>query len=310
MMFNILQKYNNQHFYLGAMADKKDLLSKSYALESDISRLKRELCALTSKKRSLYGQLDVLRVVFRPVINKIKELKSKRDEHTASVKELKTKRQAASSVAKTAISDLKQLRTEKDKKSQKLGVRRPAAAIISEIKKLDFKIETEVIPFEKEQRLTKIIKEKKVELEKAKQLIGVMSKLKSSSHKLESSKSRSDEAHQELQLHASVSQKLHEDMLSHAKTADHIKAKMKPLFREKSEITQKYSALKTELDKKLAELDSVSEALGKIKADEDRQKQLVEEKRIQATEKELTDKMKSGKKLTMDDLIKLKKVDK
>jgi len=289
------------------MADKREVLQRSYALKSEVSRLKRELSSLSSKKKDLYVRLDGLRGAFRPVIAKIKELKSKRDDHTISVKELKTKRQAASSVSKEAITDLKKLRTEKEKKSKDLGVRRSASYILSEINKLEFEIETGAIPFEKEQRLNKIIKEKKAELEKAKQLTGVVSQLKSSSNKLHVSKSESDKAHQELQLHASVSQNLHEEMLSHVRKADEIKAKMKPLGKEKNELAKNYSELKSQLEQKLSELDAVSKELEKIRAEEEKQKELEEEKRIASMEKKLTEKMKSGKKLTRDDLIMLQK---
>jgi len=302
-----LQKFNNQRFQTKPMADKKELLQKSYALKSETSKLKHEIHSLNSRKKNLYARLDKLRAEFRPLIEKVKGLRAKRDEHTASVKELKTKRQSASSVAKNAIVDLEKFREEKERKSKALGVRKSASSIAEEIRKLEFKIETEALPFEHEKKLSKLVKEKKAELEKANQLTGIVTQLKSSFDKLHASKSDSDKAHQELQLHASVSQKLHEDMLSHAKKADEIKAEMKPLEKEKADIATRYSELKSELEKKLSELDSLNGELDKIKAEQEKERELEEERIIAEKEKELTEKIKSGKKLTRDDLIMLQK---
>jgi len=120
-------------------------------------------------------------------------------------------------------------------------------------------------------------------------------------------KSKSDNAHQELQLHASVSQKLHEEMLSQANKADEIKAKLKPIEQELSGMKKNYSQLKSQLQQKLSDLVSVSKELNKIKAEEEKQRKIEQDKAIAATEKELTDKIKSGKKLTRDDLIMLQR---
>jgi len=287
------------------MPDKNELLRKSDALKSEISKLKRELSSISSKKRELYAKYDELKGPFHAVIGKIKEFRHRRDVHTAFVKELKTKRKAATSEAKIVTAYLEKLRSEKEKKSKTLGVRRPAFSVASEIEKLEYKIETGAIPFEEEKRLTKVIKEKKEELKKAEQLSDVIGKLKASSKKLNVSQSKSNESHRELQLHASVSQKLHEEMLSHVKKADEIKAKVKPIEKELSDIRENYSELKSQLQQKLSDLLIVSKELDKIKAEEEKQHRAEKEKIIAAKEKELTDKIKSGKKITRDDLIML-----
>jgi len=170
------------------MVDKKELLQKFHSLSSETSRIKRELSSIHSKRRELYVKYDELKRPFHDSIIKIKEFRNKRDEHTASVKELKALRQLAATTAKTTITDLKKLRNEKEKKSKDLGVKRPAFVIAEEIKKLEFKIETAIIPFEQEQKLNKLIKEKKVELQNAQKLTEVVEKLRDSSKQLHYSK--------------------------------------------------------------------------------------------------------------------------
>lgn len=96
-------------------------------------------------------------------------------------------------------------------------------------------------------------------------------------------------------------------MLSQANKADEIKAKLKPIEQELSGMKKNYSQLKSQLQQKLSDLVSVSKELNKIKAEEEKQRKIEQDKAIAATEKELTDKIKSGKKLTRDDLIMLQR---
>ncbi|MBI2664850.1 hypothetical protein HYX10_05945 [Candidatus Woesearchaeota archaeon] len=289
------------------MSDKAELLRYAGKLRSEISKLRHEIGSVSFSRRSLYTKLDELKKPFYSLIDKIRELRSKRDEHTSAVRALKGEREAASSEAKAAVTDLHKFAEEKDKMSRKLGVRKSASSLAEEINRLEFRIETGAIPFEEEKRLTKIIKEKKAELKKAEQLSDVVRHLKSSSHKLLISKSESDQAHQQLRLHASVSQKLHSEMLAHAKKADELKQQIKPVEAELTALKQKNSELKKQLDQKAAELNSLQAELDRINAEEERLRKLEEQKQLEAKEQELTEKIRSGKKLTMDDLIKLQK---
>lgn len=289
------------------MADKRELLHRFNSLKSEISRLKGESGSVGLRKRELYRKSGELKEAFYAVIEKIKGIRSKRDQHTASVKELKSKRDSAASAAKTSADDLTKLKGEKEKMASKLGVKRPASAISSEIERLEFKIETEALPFEKEKKLNKVIKEKKEELKKAEQLSDLAAGLKSSFQSFHSYKRESDESHRELQLHASVSQKAHEEMLSFSKKADELKSRLSSFEKELKEVVSRHAGLKSQLQQKLSELAGVSRELDKISAEEVKKRQEEREKFIEAKEKELTEKMKSGKKLTRDDLIMLQK---
>ena len=240
------------------------------------------------------------------MIDKVKELRKKRDEHTAAVKSLKGKRQSAFSVVKDASSKVTKLRVEREKRAKALGVKKPASVIASDIARLEFKFETVPMPFEQEQKLTKLIKEKKSEFKNAGQLSDVLEKLRSSSMELHSSKSVSDSAHRELQLHASVSQKLHEEMLSFVGKADEAKVKLAPVDGRISELSRDLASVRKELEQKLGELSVVNQELDKLRVEEEKQKRLEEAQRIEKVESELAAKMRSGRKLTTNDLIMLR----
>ncbi len=289
------------------MTGKQELLGRLGTLKSGISMLKRELSSISARKKELYSQLGLTKAEFRSLIASVKELKAKRDEHTASVKLLKSEREAASSVVKKSAEELRKARQEKEKKSKEFGIRRTPSAIAAEIEKLEFRIETGALPFNQELKLNKIIKEKKAELKTAEQLKNSLEKLREYSGQLHSSKTASDAAHTELRLHASVSQKLHEEMIANAKKADEIKTKAKPLEAELEALKAKYSETKSKLEKSLKELAEASKALEAIKAEEEKQRKIEEEKIIAERENQLTQKIKSGKKLTNEDLMMLRK---
>ncbi len=285
------------------MANFQELLKQNQTLRSEITQLKRELGDYIARKRELFAKLDLLRKGFRESIGKIKLLKSKRDEHTASVKQLKETRNAASATVKKLSTEIKNLRDQRENTFKKLGSTRLPSSIADEINRMEYRIETNVLPFGQEQKLMKIIKEKKAELKRSEQLTGVVQKLKDSSKQLSPARSTSEEAHQELQLHASVSQKLHEEMLVHSRKADELKKQMQPIDVELKELSQKFGAAKKILQEKIAQLDSIQSELSKIKTEEAAAKKQEIEKQIQEKEKELTEKMKSGKKLTNKDLL-------
>ena len=289
------------------MAGREKLLREGSALRTEISQLKRSLNSANSSRKKTYLAYEKFWQEFNPLIEKIKILRSRRDEHTVSVKNLKSRRQSANAAAKGTMDELKKLQSEKHKKSKDLGVSRPAPKVAEEIDRLEFKIETEAIPFERERKLNKLIKEKKAELDRAKELTGVYEKLRKSSRELYVSKAVSGNAHKELQLHASVSQKLHEGMMEHVKKADELKAGIRPVEKEGRELSKKSGSLKSELREKTARLAAIDRELDSLKAEAAQKRKLEEERVIAEKETELTEKIKSGKKLTTDDLRMLHK---
>ncbi len=289
------------------MAGKSEVLQKVQRIRSEVSKLKSELSSLSREKAALYSERSGLMGAFMPVVQRIRGSRQGRDKHTGSVKELKSARSSAAAGVKDVASQLSALRAEKLRLVKKLGVTRPASAIEREIKRLEYSIETSAMPFDREQRLMKVIKEMKAELAKAGQLTGINSKIRELSASFDELKSVSDKSHAALQLHASVSQKLHEEMLSYSGKAAEIRAKLKPVDGRISDVAKKYSESKSLLLQKISELDALEKELAIMKAEEERQRKLEEERILEARENELTEKIKSGRKLTRDDLIKLQK---
>ena len=239
-------------------------------------------------------------------VAKIKELRAKRDEHTKLVRELKKERESFNSESKKLIAAVKRLRSQKDKAKDKLGRRNSAERLAEEVEKLEYRLETAALPFEKERELNKVIKEKKADLRLSSDFSDVVKKLKDSSKKLDGMRRRSDGVHSKIEKHASSSQKFHEEILKHSKKADDFKAKLVAASKSLDELKDEQSRLEKQFEEKTKALKAAGDKLKGIDADESRKKSEEQEKRVKKAEKELAEKMKSGKKLTMDDLLKLK----
>ena len=127
--------------------NKEELVSRHRELKAESSRLKLELGRMGKRKSVLFAERDGIKKNFREVIAKLKELKAERDRHTGIVKELKNKRNSASSRIKSLVTGLRNLRDQKDKTKRKLGVRSSSESLSAEISRLEYQIETAALPF-------------------------------------------------------------------------------------------------------------------------------------------------------------------
>jgi uncharacterized coiled-coil DUF342 family protein len=265
--------------------DKERESSKS------VQELKSKLSSLSRKKISYRKETGKLRSRFDHLLNEIRGLRTNRDKETTAVKELKVKRQEANDELKPLLDQLKKSTEERNKSVELLGkqphYKLSRNQLSKEIARLDEKIETEVLPMSKEQELMKIIKEKKKLLDASKTISEASKKHRQLYAKVSELRRDSNKFHKQLQEHASNSQKLHEEMLGHIKELKGLKSNRKETIGKLVEARETSHELSDSLKKELEELATIKK------------------EKTEAVEKELTDKMKGGKKLTAKDLIML-----
>jgi len=283
------------------MAHKGELLKQQSEKRRLVNGFKSELRSLSDERFTLIKQQRSNKEAFLSLVTKIKKLRKERDEHTTLVKELKQKRQSASSAARHSRDNIEHLKDSTGKERQK-----SPGALKSEIDRIEYEIETSGMPFKEEQKLTKIIKEKKQELKASVEYAQVLSKLKRSSKQLRYSKEASDSAHKSLQEHADQSQKLHEEMIGYAKKADVLKQKIGPVEKKIKATKAVSTEKKALLTKAQEELQHIDAQLDKMFAEEKAAKDAQRKQDIAKKEDELTEKIKSGHKLTNLDLLALK----
>lgn len=287
---------------------EKDAESLSFVLAKD-SRLARELksklSALGSSRLALIRQLREINPQFTFMIAKVKELKAARDKETAAVKELKAKRQGANDAARAIGPDVKSALEAKEAAISSLSKakgsvpRKSASQLYSEMEALEMKIITEAMPFSREQEVMKVIKEKRKQLEAVKAFSEAMKSHRELFSEFSELRKQSYSYHAELQKHAAESQKFHEGMIKLIPKLKELRQRKKLLAGQLGKVNAEYASANSSLGQALHELSAAREKIDAAAAERKRQE-------IAQTEARLTEKLKSGKKLTARDLMMLR----
>lgn len=272
--------------------------------ERMIRGLQSRLSSLSSAKSAQIRQLRDINVQLGHLVSKIVELKAARDRETASVMELKVKRQEANDAVKKISPEMKNALDAKEaaigsiSKIKGTG-RKSASQLYSELEAIEMRIITEAMPFSREKELMVIVKEKRKQLEAVKSFSEAMKSHKELFSKFSDLKRKSYAFHAELQGRAAESQKFHEQMIAAVEKVRALRAQKKALVDQLGKVKGEFAQADSSLRGTLHELSRIREKLDsaaavKRKAD------------TELKESQLTEKLRSGKKLTTKDLMMLK----
>ena len=286
-----------------------------------VRELQSKLSNLGSSRSTVGRQLRDIGSELRVLVPKISGLKSARDKETAAVKELKVKREEANNEVRALSPEVKKALDAKEaavsslsKSKGKSGTQveasstgprrqrspwgKSASQLYSEMEALEMKIITEAMPFSREQDIMKVIKEKRKQLEAVKAFSDAMKSHRELFSKFSELRRQSYAFHAELQKHAADSQRFHEEMLKLIPRIKELRQRRKSLVGQFGSVKHEYAAADASLQEKLHEISDVKGKLDTIA--EARKKAEVEQKELF-----LTEKLKSGKKLTAMDLMML-----
>ena len=270
-----------------------------------VHSLQSRLSSLGNTKVAAIKELREIGSRLRSTVSKVQELKSGRDKETATVKELKAKREEANNALKQISAELKvaadaeKEAVSKLSKGKNLPARKKSASqLVAEMAAIELKIETEVIPFEKEKQLMKLSKELKKQLESIQQFSEASKSHRLLFGKFSEIRRQSNALHRELQQRAAESQKMHEEMIKRLPTLNSMRERRKVLMDQLGFVSKEFSAADSSLKDNLHKLTSVKEKLDTVAAAKKKEE-------IERKEALLTAKLKSGKKLTARDLMML-----
>ena len=281
---------------------KTGLFMQLDALRDRIISLRKDLNKTSSEKESWFSKQEECSKNIRGKISIIKESREKRDSLTKKVKGLKEKRNALSEEAGKKISEFKKLNDEKKKLLSKSKIRDPYR-LKSDIEKLELKLETEVMPFDKEKKISKTVKDLKKSLSEASDSMEIMARAASLNKEINESRKDANTAHTEIQEFAKQSQVLHEIVVKTSKEVDELKIKEEESFRNFINSKAKFAGINSQLKENLAKMSGIREKINKFNLEEDEKRKLKETMLIQSREKEIEEKFKAGKKLTTDDFL-------
>ncbi|GAH36086.1 unnamed protein product, partial [marine sediment metagenome] len=172
-----------------------------------------------------------------------------------------------------------------------------------QIEKIDYVIQTQPMSFDKEQKLMKEMKTLKKELLSAGTATtgwAAISTLKKDINKL---RKKSNKIHKGIQSQAANSQSKHEDVVSRSKDIDELKEKEKAAFDKFKEFKEQFVAKNEGLKALLKQVDGIKGVLEEHNVVLEEEQKKVAAKVMKEKAKEVDKKVKSGGKLTTEDLL-------
>ncbi|MCK5107441.1 MAG: hypothetical protein KAQ83_01825, partial [Nanoarchaeota archaeon] len=170
-----------------------------------------------------------------------------------------------------------------------------------QIEKLEEKMETEALSFDKERKLNDVIKQKKKELKEVGASSENFDKARGLSKDIEVVKKKADEKHKEIQDKAKKSQELHLQILEISKEVDGLKTKRDTAQNKFLELKKKFVQLNNKLK---VNISVVREKLKRNKKEKKVKESKKEKEIVKEKSEEVKEKLKKkGVKLTTEDLL-------
>jgi len=283
--------------------DKKQLFKKLDELRNEVVGLKINLNQIDDTKEAAFQEKERISQEISKLIKDVQSAKQKRNNFTKEVKTFKVKRDELNNKVGVRIQGIKALDTERKNIAIKYSIKEDPSRIKEHIDELERKFETDVISFEKETQMMKLIKDLKKKYKEANVVSDVWEKLHALSQDVDILKRESHQVHQQIQEKARESQKQHEEMIALSKTIDELKVKEEDAYKKFFEEKKKFNDVNTQLKEKLMELNKISEEVNamKTKTRQDRKKQ--EHDMLKSMDDVVQEKIKKGEKLTTEDLL-------
>ena len=278
------------------------LLTELNSVRSEIRDLRNKFNNLDRKKEELYREKRKISSDIHSRIRVAKDSKDKRNNLTEAVKTTKHSKEELEAKLKILEEEIKNLKEEKTRTLQKIGVQDPIM-LKKEIKKLEFKIETEGVTFEKEKELMKVLSKMKKQYESSKVIFDIEHNLSSKFRELRDLNEMMDMTKKIVQVSAKESQKHHVELIESSKEIDELKKKEDTFESEAAKFKTEMTAVNEELNAKMNRMDELRKILGEnnVKLKEDVEKSNHEI--LKQKDHDVQEKIKSGKKLTTEDLL-------
>jgi uncharacterized coiled-coil DUF342 family protein len=249
---------------------------------------------LNEQKEAAYQELQELSKNIGAAIRELKERRTKRNDLTQLAQDQKVVRKELSRIIKEKIAEVKALRSKRgDKVVKASDSKESPGKLRMEISKLEHKLEISAMDFTEEQKLTKILKEKKAALGKIAGDSDLDRTIRTLSKDIDKLKKESDVAHEQVTAAAKESQEHHEAILTLSKNIEDWK-------KRETELQEQYGKLKDELNANRSDLPTKKQPK---KQQHVQQNSAADEAVLKEKVAEVEQKVKDKKKLTTEDLL-------
>lgn len=278
-------------------------MSETKATREEIAELKNKLNAINEEKEKFFSEKSEISKKIAQLIGDVKDSRSQRNEKTSKVSELKDSRKKLNAEIKDKIVKIKELNDKKTEILKKHSIQQDPVKLKREIEQLEFTIETTPMGIEKEQRFMKQLKSLKASYAKVGEVSGVFSESNTLSKDIDKLKKEADNIHKQIQNDAGTSQKRHESMIGISKDIDDLKKQEKELHDKFMEKKQEFNEINIKLKDLLKDSSDKGEKVRAVKKKAAAKKKDEFKKDLAEKSREVSDKVKKGKKLTTEDLL-------
>jgi uncharacterized coiled-coil DUF342 family protein len=273
--------------------DLKQLRQEFQQQKKEAASLRADLNTLNTEKEQHYQEMRAIHDKISQHMQRIKSLKEERDTLTKEVQGLKAERKTFNLALKTKAS----VKKEADEKRHGLrGVKESPGMLRSQIKKIEYNLETEVMSFKKEQELHKTVKELKNKLQEMAELTKVWDEVNVISADFAQQRRKAEQSHRGVQKKAQASQEKHEQIKPLYEAIKQLRQSEKPL-------TEKYLAGKKAVGESKIKLEAILKRVTELsKLFKDEEAKDYQSKAVQKTTA-VQEKMKKGQKLSTEDIL-------
>lgn len=271
---------------------KEEYLQK----KKEVVQLRTQLMSLHAEKEKAYQELHSFGPQIRSIMGNITTLKQERDQLTSQVKALKEEREKLNGVVKEKAHEKQEVLDKKKDLLQGAERKESPGRLKAEIARLEMKIQTEVMPFTKEQQLTKHIKELRAKVKQAEQLKEAWKEVTTASTDFSESRKKANEIHRQIQQVAEQSQGKHEQMNKLYEQLKQLRQQEKPAKQRYLELKSQWEQVKKNFDGFIARVNELAKLF-----QEDDEKSFQAKARERSTE--VQKKLLQGKKLRMEDIL-------
>ncbi len=269
-------------------------------LSSEVGNLRSELDKINTDKEFWFKKKESLKTEINSAIRDIRNLKSQSDQKNIDLIDLKKQRDKYNDEVHSLIKIIKKLNDEKSAAFKKYNIKVDPSKIQQKINELESKVEIEV-NFEKEKKLMEEIKKLKKVFDDSSEIVKLSSREQELHNSIKESRKKADEFHKKIQDTAKDAN--YDNFLSLSAKITNLKKEQEEAFLKFIEFKDKFALLNGDFKQKAERHDMLrfifkkdKEVQNTVRAENSRS--IIDKKANEAEQK-----LKSGKRLTTEDLL-------
>ncbi len=264
--------------------------------KQELAQLREQLSLRQEEKEKAFHEFKLLHDKIKAHTARLTQLKQERDNLTQHVKAVKGERDQFNLAAREKSEQRKSVEEKQEQVYSHLKVRENPRALKAEIRRLETKIETEALPFTKEQQITKQIKVLKVRAKALEQVEQVQKEMTLAAADFSQARRVAQESHHQVQKLAEQSQQKHEEMNQLYDEIRTWREQEKPLAGKHRQLREQYQQVRKALELVSARVQKLNKSFW-----EEEEKSFNEKVREKTAA--VQEKLKAKKKLSMDDIL-------